>query len=116
VIPAGIRTAVMGRDGGQCARCGAPATNVHHRQPRGMGGSNDPTINDSSNLVSLCGSGTTGCHGWIEANRLAAMTRGWLVPRRSGLTPAETPIYRGGQWWWLSDTWTLADKAWEVPF
>ena len=53
---------------------------IHHRKPRKMGGTRRPDINFLPNLVLLCGTGTTGCHGWIEANRKAAKATGWLVP------------------------------------
>ncbi len=47
-----------------CVVCGDTASpSQHHVLPRGQGGDDDP-----ANLVSLCGSGTTGCHGLIEAN------------------------------------------------
>jgi hypothetical protein len=43
---------------------------VHHRRPRMMGGSrNESTYIKPANLIVLCGSGTTGCHGWVESNR-----------------------------------------------
>lgn len=74
-----------------CERCGrAPGTNLHHRRPRGAGGSKDPATNLPSNLLWLCGSGTTGCHGWIESNRAAAIEHGWLL--RSWQTPIESPV------------------------
>lgn len=44
-----------------------------------MGGTRDPRINDPRNLVALCGSGTTGCHGWIESHRELALAQGWLI-------------------------------------
>jgi 5-methylcytosine-specific restriction enzyme A len=78
------------RSHGRCEMCPAPATNTHHRRPRGMGGSKDPATNSPSNLVRLCGSGTTGCHGWIERERDAARDRGWLLHQAQN--PATTPI------------------------
>ena len=51
----------------RCARCGKDVTyiqsSIQHRKARGMGGTNDPSINSPANLIVLCGSGTTGCHG-----------------------------------------------------
>lgn len=44
-----------------------------------MGGSRDPRTNDPRNLVLLCGSGVTGCHGEVESNRTRARDEGWLV-------------------------------------
>jgi len=78
------------RSVGRCEMCGRPATNTHHRRPRGMGGSKDPATDRPANLARLCGSGTTGCHGWIENNRTAAEDCGWLVPQ--GHDPATVPI------------------------
>jgi 5-methylcytosine-specific restriction protein A len=84
------RRAVQGRFGGRCARCGGPGVTVHHRKPRGMGGTRDPAINYPSNLLWLCGNGTTGCHGWIEHNRASARRSGWLVPY--GRDPTQVPV------------------------
>jgi hypothetical protein len=54
--------------------CLGRACNMHHRQREGVG----PSL--PFNLLHLCGSGTTGCHGWIEHNRDEAKLRGWIVP------------------------------------
>lgn len=45
-----------------CYVCGGRWESLHHVYPRGQGG--DDVI---VNLVPLCGSGTTGCHGLVEA-------------------------------------------------
>jgi len=57
-----------------CALCGERASNWHEKLPRSRGGKRD-----SFNAVPLCGSGTTGCHGWVEANPAAAEAEGWWV-------------------------------------
>lgn len=81
------RKIVLVRDGACCRRCGRYLReySVHHRLPRGMGGSRSSSGHDRterpSNLVVLCGSGVTGCHGWIESNRSKAYESGWLVHR-----------------------------------
>lgn len=90
---------VRWRDRDRCVRCGAPATNIHHRRPRGMGGTRDPLANDPSNLLCLCGSGTTGCHGWIESHRAEALRDGWLVSKWAD--PATIPIAVGHRAIWL---------------
>lgn len=73
-----------------CERCGsALGTNIHHRRPRGAGGSSDPATNVPSNLLLLCGSGTTGCHGWIESHRTVAYRHGWLL--QSWHNPLQQP-------------------------
>lgn len=49
-----------------CVICGDPAANAHHVIPKGS-----PNFGDDipANLVGLCGSGTTGCHGDVEGRR-----------------------------------------------
>ncbi len=47
--------------------CGKPGS-VHHVLPRSQGGDDIP-----ANLVCLCGSGTTGHHGLVEANNPGAL-------------------------------------------
>jgi len=87
-----VREKVIYRDRESCRRCGrwADGGSIHHRRPRGMGGTSDPVVNLPANLVLLCGSGTTGCHGWVEANRVQAREDGWLVPM--GVDPADVPV------------------------
>ena len=110
---------VWERDGGRCARCGAglqrsargTGWSLHHRRPRGMGGSRVGWVNLPPNLVLLCGSGVTGCHGWVESNRAEAIELGWLVSRIGVQTAAEIPVaYWDGTLRFLDDTggYTLA--------
>jgi hypothetical protein len=65
-----------------------------------MGGTRRIEINGYDNLVTLCGSGTTGCHGWVEKNRRIAYALGWLVP--SWADPTSWPI-------------RLAEGVWAQP-
>lgn len=108
-----VRDAVRLRAGGLCERCGRSVVNVpasiHHRRPRGMGGSRDPAVESVGNLVVLCGSGTTGCHGWVEQNRVDAVGHGWLVPRRDPRDPGEVPVFVGGGWWLVGEGWVPVD-------
>jgi hypothetical protein len=94
-----VRDIVRLRAGGRCERCGVSLLNVpasvHHRRPRGMGGAKN--LDTVANLVVLCGSGTTGCHGWVESHRAEAIAQGWLVPRREARTPEEVPVEVYGQ-------------------
>lgn len=82
-VPAEVRAAVLERDDHCCLRCGRNveqvAHSVHHRYARKMGGTTDPRINDVRNLVLLCGTGTTGCHGWVESHRRQAGADGWIL-------------------------------------
>ena len=90
---------VLARSAGICEVCGlAWATNVHHRKNRSGGGTWAV-----SNLLHLCGSGTTGCHGVITC-------KPWEIEARpNGLTvhpnhePAAVPVRLLGDWWLLDD-------------
>lgn len=110
-FPKAVVAEIVDRDGCACARCGrgvdlparGVAWSIHHRRPRGMGGSKNPAVNAATNGVVLCGSGTTGCHGWVEANRDEARVSGWLVPQWRD--PAEVPIRSARHGWaWLTDS------------
>lgn len=57
-----------------CVRCGVRGSNRHEKLPRSRGGPRD-----EFNTVILCGSGTTGCHGWVTANPDAAEREGLYV-------------------------------------
>ena len=88
-----VRDLVRSRDMDACVRCGAwdrpeiwPRHQIHHRVPRGLGGSRRPEINSPANLVLVCAV----CHARIESHRDEAREDGWLV--RQGHDPALTPI------------------------
>ena len=55
-----------------------------------MGGSRLPSTDSAANLVVLCGSGTSGCHGWVESHRTEALGLGWLI--RQGQDPEAIPV------------------------
>lgn len=97
----GIRRMVMDRAGQHCERCGKVISgeySIHHRKPRGMGGTKDPAINSAANLVLLCGSATSasGCHQSVERFRQAASATGFLVLRTAD--PATVPIKLHSGW------------------
>jgi len=50
---------------GPCRACGELEVSFHHIVPRSLGGDDVP-----ANLIPLCGSGTTGCHGEYETRGL----------------------------------------------
>lgn len=92
VTPA-TRALVADRSAGFCEVCGARAgTNIHHRAPRGMGGTKR-NIHTCEWLLHVCGSGTTGCHGYIETHRDEAYEKGWLLRRNAG---PDTPAWLYG--------------------
>lgn len=80
-----VRFAVFSRANYRCEKCyGMGDTfgwSVHHRVPRRMGGSRDANLHLPANLILLCGSGVTGCHGWVESNRDKARNYGFLLYR-----------------------------------
>ncbi|CAM3288465.1 HNH endonuclease [Stackebrandtia soli] len=89
--------AVMERDGG-CILCSQQrGCQIHHRQPRQMGGTKDPAINSPSNLIVLCGD----CHRRVESHRADAEAHGWIV--RRPYIPSHEPILRRGVWVYLLD-------------
>lgn len=95
-----MRPVIAARSGGRCeiripGVCEGKARSIHHRKPRGQGGTNDP-----SNLLHLDGDGVAGCHGWIERNRKIAYRMGWLVHTEDD--PADIGIMPG---WKLSPNW-----------
>jgi len=55
--------------------------------------------NRPQNLIALCGTGTTGCHGWVESNRHSATADGLLL--YSNDDPAERPVLLKDGWVWL---------------
>ena len=67
-----------------------------------MGGSKSHEWETPECGVVLCGTGTTGCHGYVESNRAEAAEQGWLVPRRDPRDPADVPVYIDGAWWKLT--------------
>lgn len=98
------RTIVSERSGGLCevrfeGICRGVAESKHHRRKESQGGKWA-----ASNIVDVCGHGTIGCHGHIEANPVQAKKRGlWLY---SGQHPLMTPAmlsWRGTMAWFLLD-------------
>lgn len=98
------RRLVLERDGGACAWCGRVVAewgySLQHRRARGMGGTRRRDANSPANLVTVCGSATTGCHGWVEAHPAEAERRGFRL--RQWADPADVPVmYAGGAWFRL---------------
>lgn len=104
---------VRDRDQWACARCGVggwgtiPLT-TQHRVARGMGGTRAEWINRPGNLLTLCGSGTTGCHGYVEHNPDEAKRMGWAVPRWYG-DPTDVPVWTWRGWLTLEDDGTTRE-------
>ena len=88
------RRTVQRRDRYRCAMCDRETgshwsgDSIHHREPR-----SHPfdRLHQPENLLQLCGSGTTGCHGWVHAHPARAYRLGYLV--HTGKDPATIPVY-----------------------
>lgn len=91
------RDLVLGRDHWMCAWCGCSIDvsrgdySLQHRRARGMGGSRRPETNLAGNLVTMCGSATTGCHGYAESHREESTERGFTIPQHVA-DPASVPL------------------------
>lgn len=100
------RQTIIDRDHMRCQRCGMPIDtspvgySIQHRDNRAMGGTSDPRTNLPSNGLTLCGSGTTGCHGKAEANPEWAERLGYAVA--SWADPATVPVLTFHGWVLLS--------------
>jgi hypothetical protein len=92
-VPARLKSSLVERASGACEVCGSrSANNAHHRKNLSQGGTHE-----LSNLLLLCGSGTTLCHGWITEHPGAAKREyGWSVWRSD--EPADVPVLYRGQW------------------
>ena len=91
------RDLVKERDDWRCASCGKPATgtpgvdySIQHRVARGDGGTSDPAINSPANLILLCGSALTGCHGKAERREREMHQKGFRLEHWQ--KPAKEPV------------------------
>lgn len=76
---------------------GEDAVAIHHRRPRGSGGSKRTDTNRPPNGLATCDP----CHLWVELNRERAFGFGWLLHQAQ--VPAEEPVLRRGVWVLLDD-------------
>ncbi|MGZ9830173.1 HNH endonuclease, partial [Tsukamurella ocularis] len=104
---------IIERSGSVCELCGAlPADQVHHRRPRGLGGTSDPTVNRAANGLAVC----RWCHdviegrsvehpqlGRVRGSRAESERKGWLISRLSPDGPDEVPVWTAVGWVQLSD-------------
>lgn len=97
------RALVQARDGDECQMCGRflyQRRSVHHRLPKGMGGS--ALLESPANLLTLCGLGNAdGCHGKAHSNPQWARNHGWIVAR--SLEPADIPVDMYDGWHYLAN-------------
>lgn len=103
---ANTRALVLQRDDYRCIICGGLTTQLHHRKPRSRGGGNSP-----ANLILLCGSGTAGCHGFVESRREESYDHGYLLLTRDD--PSEVPVHYIGVGY--LGIYKLADDGTRIP-
>lgn len=80
---------------GDLSRLPRSRRSLHHRRPRGMGGTRRVEVHSVAALIDTCGHGTIGCHWYAEQNRTWALDRGLLVPNNgkgAAVDPAEVPL------------------------
>lgn len=120
-----VRRVFFERDGERCFMCRRPLRwedrgigwSAHHRKPRGSGGvfgAAAALIASAANCLILCGSGTTGCHGWVEHFRAKAIEMGLLISRLAKgeeFDPDRVRVQRRDGSWWLL---TKSGRAVEV--
>ena len=109
-IPPTVLALIRERSGGLCEVCGRRAESTHHRKPRGMGGSQDPAAHSPANLLRVCGDGTRGCHGMIEADRTGSYGHGWLL--RRGELPTCVPVLLRNRWTLLTEDGQYTEVPW----
>lgn len=81
------RKIILARDNWMCIRCGAEATDVHHRKAKKMGGTkNEDIAYGYANLISVC----RNCHSWIHGHPTEAVDAGYIV--KTGFDPETTFI------------------------
>ena len=74
--------------------CRVPGTNHHHRRSRSV---HDAHRHCPCVLVTMCGSGITGCHGYVHARPLVARGTG-LIVSKFVTAPSLTPFRSGLAW------------------
>lgn len=101
------------RDRDCCVKCGVflnGGGNVHHRRNRGQGGSRKANV--ISNLITLCGTPTSLCHGdvTLKPYECDAYANGWRLSTNGKDDPATVPVNVKRLGWALP----LSDGTWQA--
>lgn len=113
-FPKKVRDLIEARAGGQCEAmwvltCNGRPEQIHHRRPRGAGGSKASAVNRAGNGIFIC----EPCHRLIESQRDAARAAGLLVSLHES-HPANVAVVRRGDLVLLDDFGGVHQLA--VPF
>jgi 5-methylcytosine-specific restriction protein A len=102
-----VRALIVARSKGVCDICGTRPTSyqIHHRRPRGMGGSLQSMVGGAANGLLL----HPNCHEGVERNRKRAYERGWLL--RNDQVPSLAPVRLWSGWWLLQDDGGTVDAS-----
>lgn len=97
------RALVEERAKGLCEVCGGRVdmAQIHHRKPRGMGGTKNPASRSAANALFV----HFRCHEWIERNRTEAYQMGYLVHQQEASD--SKPVLLPNGWFVLMDDGTL---------
>lgn len=106
---------VSARAGGVCEAmfvddCNGRAEQMHHRRPRGMGGTRKEDVNSPASIVHIC----LPCHTSIESHRLVARERGFLISQHDSSPASHIPVWRRGERVLLDDFGSVVYQ--EVPW
>lgn len=98
-----VRELIYQRAGWRCELCGlrVDVGQVHHRRPRGMGGSKNAIVGSCANGVLL----HPRCHARIESHRSWAQSIGFLVS--ASQQPDKVPVRRFDGWVYLGEDGSL---------
>ena len=115
--PKQVRHLFFEREGQRCFYCRRPLSfnlrgsvvaggwSLHHRKGRGMGGTRE-RMTCAHGLV-LCGTGSTGCHGWVTEHPKEAFEYGLCVPKNATTAeyqPQNVRVRdRAGRWFILTE-------------
>jgi len=102
---ADLEPLVFARSGWSCDLCRmylpGRAYSLQHRRARGAGGRRGGVLDTPWNLILMCGSATTGCHGWVEQTgegRRWGQDHGFVI-RGEARDPASVPMFRHRRDW-----------------
>lgn len=114
-FPPKVRAIIEGRAEGRCEAMFSPVCNgrveeLHHRRPRGAGGTKAPAVNRAANALAVC----QPCHQLIESQRAAARAAGFLVSLHETHPAQIAVLYRNSRLVILDDFGGTHDMA--VPF